>query len=79
MCYTDKKGVFLCKKYTSQLQASAILAVFIVHNYENLASWTLISTEALSATHLINDKVWDIHEFYQIHQKSQCDSEGIDR
>ena len=37
--YTDKKGAFLCKKYTPQLQASAIMAIFIVRNYKNLARW----------------------------------------
>ena len=41
LCYTDKKGVFLCKEYTPQLQASTIMAIFIVHNYKNLASCTL--------------------------------------
>ena len=39
MYYTDKKGPFLCKKYTLLLQASTIMAIFIVRNYKNLASW----------------------------------------
>ena len=28
LCYTDKKGVFLCKEYTPQLQASTIIGYF---------------------------------------------------
>ena len=64
--YTNKKGVFYVKKIST-----------LTSGFRQVGP--LISKEALSVTHVMNDKVWDSHEVYQIHQKYQCGSEGIGR